>query len=265
MNWLVGFVLTLVGLALGLWLGGFEQLQNATGSQFQKQHPLGLFEVIEPSKHTVYLTIDDGPSSLTGELLNVMVEFDATATLFLHTDHITDEAVLARTIELGHNLGHHMPSDEDWSDKSAEAFRAGFVQSHCRLVSFGEAYSGLYRPPLGKWNEATMLAPLEEAGMLHEKAYVMAGFLPWDAGKGVTDGEWKAKNRFLARRYGSGLGGAVREGDIVVFHDSHEDRSLRTQNTLISLRVFLEKLQKRGLKARALPSASYLPNLCKQN
>lgn len=263
MRILGGLVVILTGLSLGFWLGGWETFQRWIIPQYQKDHPLGLFHLPADDQRVVYLTIDDGPSSLTGALLDLMAQHDATSTLFVHTDHITDDRILHRAIELGHNLGHHMPADRDWSQDTEAGFREGFERSHCVLVGFEDGYTGHFRPPLGLFNRATMLPVIEAAGMGGERAYVMGSLAPWDAG-GITEGHWGVANRFWARRYGGGLGKAVRAGDIVVFHDSAEARSLRTKNTLVSLRLFLETLEKRGLRARALPVRTYRGDVCDQ-
>ena len=205
MRFLRGLVVLVLGLGLGLSLGGCEHVQRLAMPEYQKNHPLGIFHLPSGDERVVYLTIDDGPSSLTGELLDLMGEFGATSTMFLHTDHITDEAILHRAIEAGHNLGHHMPADRDWSEDSEASVRTGFRESHCILVRFGEGYTGHFRPPLGIFNKATMLPSLEAAGMAGDKAYVMGSLAPWDAG-GITEGSWGAANRFWARRYGGGLG-----------------------------------------------------------
>lgn len=259
MKKLAVMALILAGL-MTAGLVGCEHGQRALMPLAEAQTPSATFRLPPDETDVVYLTIDDGPSPQTAELLEVLAEFDASATLFLHTDHIGDDDTLRAVLANGgHNLGHHMPTDRDWSADTPESFRSGFLEAHCRLASYGQAYSGHFRPPLGRVNEGLMRPVLEEFGIDDERPVVLATYLPWDAG-GATELAWSGGNRLTARRYGVGLGHVARPGDIVVFHDG--PRSVRTENSLISLRAFLTILDRRGLEARALPRRDYSTVAC---
>ncbi|MBN1565698.1 MAG: polysaccharide deacetylase family protein [Anaerolineae bacterium] len=60
--------------------------------------------------YTVYLTFDDGPSSsVTPAILDILAEYDAKATFFLHGHRIAgNEAILQRMIREGHAIGNHL-------------------------------------------------------------------------------------------------------------------------------------------------------------
>ncbi|MCQ8185910.1 polysaccharide deacetylase family protein [Parvularcula maris] len=249
-------------LAFGILLSASscESIQRAALPFGRAASPEVVFTLPTDGEEIVYLTIDDGPSELTGEMLALLAEHQATATFFLHTDHITDPAVLSRMASEGHNLGNHMPSDRDWSVVDEAAFREAFVRSHCLLAKEGDAYAGWFRPPLGRYKEEVMGPVLGDAGLSEQRAHFMlASYLPWDAG-GATETPTPLFNRHVAARYGDGLGRTVQAGDIVVFHDG--PRLTRTRNSLISLERFLDHLDRRGLVAQALPPADFDRGFC---
>ena len=253
--------LLLAGLALATLLaaGGCEHGQRFLLPLVVGDDPAHVYRLPPNGDRVVYLTIDDGPSVHTDDILELLDDYGATATFFIHTDYIQDPAILDRITAGGHNLGHHMPTDRDWSEDSAEDFQNGFVASHCLLAAYGDDYAGWFRPPQGTVNPETVPPALALAKMDGEGSYMMASFIPWDAG-GLTELSWERGATILARRYGGGIGGAARPGDIVLFHDG--PRLQRTQNTLVSLKLFLAEAEKRGLEPRALPNRTWSSEIC---
>jgi peptidoglycan/xylan/chitin deacetylase (PgdA/CDA1 family) len=226
--------------------------------------PEAAFALPEPAQAVegtvVYLTIDDGPSLLTEDILELLREHDAGATFFLHTDHIVDDTVLTAIASSGlHNTGHHMPSDRDWSEVEEAAFRSAYLRSHCLLAEANVPYSGWFRPPRGRTNPSAMEPVIRSALGDEAPAYLMASYVPWDAG-GATETPYASLNHSVAARYGYGLARAARPGDIVVFHDG--PRTRRTENTLHSLSAFLRGLDKRGIRAAALPPLAFSTTDC---
>ncbi|MEM1379502.1 MAG: polysaccharide deacetylase family protein [Pseudomonadota bacterium] len=259
MKRLAGVGLLCAGIFLGLGLGGCETTQRSLRPLLEARSDDTLWRYKDEPEDVVYLTIDDGPSPQTAALLDVLADFDATATLFLHTEGMSDPAVIRRALTEGHNLGNHMPADKSWAGERADVFLAAAQESHCALAQFGDGYSGHFRPPHGRINRETMVPGLASLGIDGPQTFVMASYAPWDAG-GVTELEWRSAARWFARRYGAGLGKAVAPGDIVVFHDG--PRYTRTENTKISLRLFLEEIRDRGLRAEALPPRGFADEVC---
>ncbi len=60
---------------------------------------------------TLYLTLDDGPSPATGELLEVLKRHGVRASFFVVSAHIEPEA-MRRIVGDGHALGHHMKTTQ---------------------------------------------------------------------------------------------------------------------------------------------------------
>ncbi|EEQ27617.1 hypothetical protein McanMca71_000123 [Microsporum canis] len=69
---------------------------------------------VPTSKKIVALTIDDGPSKYTPEILQILKSNDATATFFVIGSHVTPdrEEVLRDLIRDGNELGNHAMRDE---------------------------------------------------------------------------------------------------------------------------------------------------------
>jgi peptidoglycan/xylan/chitin deacetylase (PgdA/CDA1 family) len=79
---------------------------------FQHRWPDVLWSVPTSSK-IIALTIDDGPSEYTGEIMQVLKENDATATFFIIGSQVEGrEQTLQELIRNGNELGNHAMHDE---------------------------------------------------------------------------------------------------------------------------------------------------------
>ncbi|AJS61755.1 polysaccharide deacetylase [Paenibacillus sp. IHBB 10380] len=59
-------------------------------------------------KKTVYLTFDDGPSKLTGKVLDILQDSNIKATFFVLGEHVTRyPELISRLHEEGHAIGNH--------------------------------------------------------------------------------------------------------------------------------------------------------------
>lgn len=80
--------------------------------RLQQHWPHVLFHVPTQSK-IVALTIDDGPSQYTAEMLQILKENDATATWFIIGGNVpSHEKILEELIQEGHELANHAMRDE---------------------------------------------------------------------------------------------------------------------------------------------------------
>ncbi|RKD21031.1 hypothetical protein BEP19_15230 [Ammoniphilus oxalaticus] len=69
--------------------------------------------VVKPVGKIAYLTFDDGPSPLTSQVLDILMENDVKATFFLVGNQITGhEAVVKRMYDEGHSIGGHSYSHD---------------------------------------------------------------------------------------------------------------------------------------------------------
>jgi peptidoglycan/xylan/chitin deacetylase (PgdA/CDA1 family) len=72
------------------------------------QRPLAERDYEIPSKPTVFLTFDDGPSTHTADVLNILQSEQVTATFFVLGEHVEKHPELVkRIVREGHAIGNH--------------------------------------------------------------------------------------------------------------------------------------------------------------
>jgi peptidoglycan/xylan/chitin deacetylase (PgdA/CDA1 family) len=126
------------------------------------------------------LTIDDGPSPGSAELLALLRELQLPATLFVISGHLAqaDPAYLAQALADGHTIGHHMDIDSVSARLSPAAFRQAFDRAAADLRA-AAAPRGLplhwFRPG-GGWIRPSMLRSVAARGY----RMVLGSIFPWD-------------------------------------------------------------------------------------
>ena len=126
------------------------------------------------------LTIDDGPSPGSAELLALLRELQVPATLFVISGHLAqaDPAYLAQALADGHTIGHHMDIDSVSARLSPAAFRQAFDRAAADLRA-AAAPRGLplhwFRPG-GGWIRPSMLRSVAARGY----RMVLGSIVPWD-------------------------------------------------------------------------------------
>lgn len=235
-----------------LCLTGFGAVQRRALPLAERASPLALFRLSDGDRGglgrpTIVLTIDDGPSSRTAEMLDLLRRHKASATFFLHTDHIDStpggEALVRRMLAEGHEVGNHMPADVPSATLSAERFAAEFRRSDARLRELGAAPT-LFRPAGGGFNDARMGPVLDELGYEHQ--YVLGSYLPWDVA--VT----------APKQYADQLARGLFPGAVLVLHDGDHTSGPRAENTVVTLERLLSRLDEQGYQARSLGEARRL-------
>jgi peptidoglycan/xylan/chitin deacetylase (PgdA/CDA1 family) len=172
----------------------------------------------------VALTIDDGPSEATDEILEVLAENDAKATFFVIGERVRERPELTRRlVDEGHELGHHMMADEPSIDLPPETFRARFQEMDEILDDLGG--STVFRPASG-WYDDRMV---EEAAGLGYRT-VLGSVYPFDAQVPFP----KLSTWYMRQLVGP--------GSVLILHDGPE-RGPRTAEVLRSL---LPELRSRG-------------------
>jgi peptidoglycan-N-acetylglucosamine deacetylase len=180
----------------------------------------------EISKPVVALTIDDGPSSATLEILEVLREHESRATFFLIGTHLEADMELSeRILEEGHELGHHMMEDRPTRSLPPETFEARFTAMDELLAGLGG--SRVFRPGSGWYND-------EMVEFAAGRGYrtVLGSVYPFD-----THLPWTGFSSWYVLE-------TVTPGAIVVLHDGPE-RGLRTADVL---RAILPELRRQGYR-----------------
>jgi peptidoglycan/xylan/chitin deacetylase (PgdA/CDA1 family) len=179
----------------------------------------------------VALTFDDSPhETLTPRILDLLAAHEAHATFFIIGEHVSgNEEVVRRLVIEGHELGHHMMTDEPSVRLSAAEFAREFRQTHELLAAFGPVR--WFRPGHG-WFNRRMLDQIHLLGYRCAMASAYSWeFLP-------IAGSYQARQILTY----------LRPGGIIVIHDGAADR----QRTLTALEIVLPALRRRGYQVVTL-------------
>lgn len=149
---------------------------------------------------TVYLTFDDGPSSCTSALLDLLKEYDVSATFFCLGKSVEKYPdALPQIIRAGHTIGHHGYDHLD-------GWRAN-TKSYVHNLGKSEALfeSNLFRPPYGR------ISPKQYQRIIQEKQIILWDIMPGDFNS--ENNPATIKNRITQN---------IQNGSIIVLHDTPE-------------------------------------------
>lgn len=136
---------------------------------------MGDLEDAEESVRKVYLTFDDGPSSCTDEILDILAEYDVKATFFVvGKEGEWAEEAYRRIVEEGHTLGMHSYTHEYsniYASVDAYAEDLSALQEYlyevtgisCKYVRFPGGSSN----KVSKTDMKELIAYLNEAGYVY--------------------------------------------------------------------------------------------------
>ena len=182
---------------------------------------------LQSNKKEIYLTFDDGPSSITLEILHILKKENIKVTFFCIGDNVKRYPKLYdKIISAGHSVGNHsMTHLNGWKvDKKKYLFD---VKKGSELIN-----SNLFRPPYGKIN-------IRSISKLKKKFNIIM----WDINSGDFDCGISSKEVI------SNVVASTRNGSIVVLHDNENFKSL----TLPSLLPIIKGLKEKGFSFRAIP------------
>lgn len=176
-------------------------------------------ESTEPVKmRNVYLTFDDGPSVYTGDILDILKEYDVKATFFVvGKEGEKNEALYKRIVEEGHTLGMHSYSHrykEIYA--SEEDFAKDFEKLQDYLYDITGVESRFYRFPGGSSNTvskidmSTFIDYLDTQGIAYFDWNVSSG----DASSGGISVEQIIDNCVGNAEYYNNM--------VILMHDSQE-------------------------------------------
>lgn len=121
----------------------------------------------------VYLTFDDGPSSNTSDILDILAAYEVKATFFVvGKEGDWAEAAYQRIVEEGHTLGMHSYTHKyDEIYASEDAFSQDYYKLRDYLYEITGVTAGYYRFPGGSSNRVSevsvrkLIAFLKEEGV----------------------------------------------------------------------------------------------------
>ncbi|WP_194816240.1 polysaccharide deacetylase family protein [Nocardia sp. XZ_19_385] len=193
---LVGGALTLVVLVL-LVVGGYY-LMNSRTYQLAGR----LVDRVDTSEKVVALTLDDGPTGKTAEVLKVLADAGIPATFYLNGRDLAANPEAGRAIaQAGHEIGNHTYSHRRMVLVSSGTVRDEVAGTDAEIAKTGYQGPITFRPPYGKklWGLPKYLSD-------HDRTTVMWDVEP-DSGKVASAAEIVAETV-----------GKVRPGSIVLLH-----------------------------------------------
>ena len=179
-------------------------------------------ELKEKYDKFVALTFDDGPSTLTPRILDILEKYDATATFFVIGGQVdaTTEPTIHRAVELGCEIGSHSFTHPYMSKLSKQEQLEQSEQTIAAIEKYAPTPK-YFRPPYMDADEVTHSVVPQ---------IFIGGYCPsdWDANVGVEE---RIK----------GLLENVDDGLIFILHDFKDNNG-----TAEALEVVIPELQKQG-------------------
>lgn len=195
----------------------------------------------EGDVHKVYLTFEDGPSENTGEVLDILAQYDVKATFFVVGKE--DEESLAlykRIVEEGHTLGMHSYSNKySVIYQSKDGFEEDFERLRTLLKEATGVESMYYRFPGGSSNQISNVPMEDFIRYLNEEGIV---YYDWN----VSSGD--ASNAYSSDEIVANVTADVvkYKTSVVLLHDTEEKGAM-----VEALGTLIEKLDEMG--AQILP------------
>ncbi len=176
----------------------------------------------------IFLTFDDGPiPDVTEQVLDILKSYNAKATFFCIGKNVKKHPEIYRRISAeGHSIGNH--TQDHLNGVKTKQYR--YLKN---VVGAAEVIdSRLFRPPYGR------ITPAQISALKSRFTIVMWDIITGDFDK--TNGVEKVVRNVLDH---------VREGSIIVFHDSIK----AAPRMIPALKIVMEELSKAGYKFSALP------------
>jgi len=191
--------------------GLYNDLKTATEAE---QEPEPVEEVV--TKHKVYLTFDDGPSSNTMAILDILDQYGVKATFFvLGKEDEKSKELLKEIVNRGHSIGMHSYSHEYGQLYSS---MDSFVEDYHRISDYIYDNTGvrskLYRFPGGSSNKVSDIELLDAAKYLHGCGVV---YYDWNISSGDAEKTKLTVEQLIAN---STDNIEKRENNIILLHDA---------------------------------------------
>lgn len=217
-------------------------------SDDQEQGQNSSSDIVSPkeefSKH-IYLTFDDGPSEITGEILDILKKYDIKATFFVNGGTMDSNDLYSKMIKRisdeGHALGNHgYNHDYRVSYASKKDFKDNVDKLSQKLEEITGVKPNLYRFQGGSSN-TVYKRHLKDATMKDLFELIETeGFKYFDWNVDARDSEQDTPSAERTLKYV--LEGIQDKSDaIVLMHDSEDKRQ-----TPKAVELIIEKLQQEG-------------------
>lgn len=189
------------------------------------------------TRRAVALTFDDGPSSYTSRVLDILKRTGAKGTFFLIGQQVSSErSILRRALREGHVLANH-----SWNHANLSAGGMGQLTSTNAAIRRATGYTPcVFRAPYGAVS-GTLIGQARSLDMLT---------IQWD----VDPRDWARPGAGAIQAGGPAAGAArilgnARPGSIVLMHDGGGPRD----QTVAALPGIIATLKRRGYRLVTVP------------
>lgn len=191
-----------------------------------------------PRDKVLYLTVDDGPTDRTPEILAALVEHGAPAIHFLVGDRVrASPDRVAEILAVGHEVGNHTQSHIDaWKAPARRVIRE-LTECGRLIADTCGAPPRWVRPPFGR-----LTKPLVRWSVRHGQRLLLWDLMPPDFES--------AGDLAHVRRVGEAFINGVRPGAIVVFHDNEKAGPV----TARVMQEYLPRLADAGWRFERVPA-----------
>jgi len=109
-----------------------------------------IVNVLAPGSKYIALTFDDGPNGYwTPRFMDVLKEYDATATFFLVGNRVSgNSALMTEMVRLGHELGNHTYSHDNTWSKSVDTMVTELTDTQNLIYSNAGVWPKVMRAPV---------------------------------------------------------------------------------------------------------------------
>ena len=213
-----------------------EESVRETETEIQETEPVRT-DSESDSGRKVYLTFDDGPSSNTDEILDVLKEYDVKATFFVvgKTDERSVKAY-QRIVDEGHTLAMHSYSHKyDEIYESREAFAKDLNSLQEYLYEITGVWPRIYRFPGGSSNTVSKVDMQELIEYLTD---IGITYFDWNAASGDAVSRTLPAETIVNNCL-SGIG--KQKESVILMHDASNKGT-----TVEALPQIIEAIQERG-------------------
>lgn len=170
----------------------------------------------------IAFTFDDGPSSYTEKLLEILKENESKATFFITGNVIRqNESIIKKIQDEGHQIGVHGFSHVSFTDLDIDEVDAEIAVTQDILYDIGVKPSNAVRPPFGKLNETI-------------KEQIHSPFILWN----IDTEDWKTRNKDKIKNR---VLNNISEGSIILMHDAYPA-------TIEAFKELIPTLKEKGYK-----------------
>ncbi len=178
---------------------------------------------INPNGKMIALTFDDGPSSTTTQVLDILDKYDVKATFFLIGQNINSstQSILQRQNASGHELANHSYTHSDMTTMSWSAIQNEINQTNNLIKQYTGQTPKFFRPPYISVN-STMYSAIDMAfiqGSMHND---------WDGSSSSS----QIANSVIS---------SAKDGQIILLHDFNGNSA-----TVQALPTIIENLKNQG-------------------